>query len=267
MGSDKSDIMGDIVQQVFNKISLERNPSIWHSEVDTKKASEKRIKFLAEFDETLFHQALLLEKSPARKNDALAKALQLKSEKADDSSDALKFLSQALCFSSDDNRDQLVRKRSNKWEDLKEIENSLKDLLLLSNKDDDDKSKILDLSKRLDLHPKEEKDLENTLETIEKTINDVTNKPKVHSFLRHKTLKEFGNQIDIKNEKGRGRFLVAAQDIEPGEMLAADTSYAALLDRAHVPTNCDNCLLPAPHQSHAHLAQWQSSALNLASRR
>merc|ERR1711892_86816 len=218
MGSDKSDIMGDIVQQVFNEISLERNPSIWHSEVDTKKASEKRIKFLAEFDETLFHQALLLEKSPARKNDALAKALQLKSEKADDSSVALKFLSQALCFSSDDNRDQLVRKRSNKWEDLKEIENSLKDLLLLSNIDDDDKSKILDLSKRLDLDPKEEKDLENTLEIIEKAINDVTNKPKVHSFLRHKTLKEFSNQIDIKNEKGRGRFLVAAQDIEPGRL-------------------------------------------------
>ena len=52
--------MGDIVQQVFNEISLERNPAMWHSEVDDKKASEKRIRFLAEFDETLFTQVLLV---------------------------------------------------------------------------------------------------------------------------------------------------------------------------------------------------------------
>ena len=48
--------MEDIVQQVFNETSLERNPAMWQSEIDNKKAAEKRIKFLAEFKETLFEQ-------------------------------------------------------------------------------------------------------------------------------------------------------------------------------------------------------------------
>ena len=48
--------MGDIVQQIFNEISLERDPSLWQNEVDTKAFTEKRIRLLAEFEETLFQQ-------------------------------------------------------------------------------------------------------------------------------------------------------------------------------------------------------------------
>ena len=127
---------------------------MWQSEVDTKLAAEKRIRFLAEFKETLFQevcvmyihytvyvwsmyvhtyvmyinifmsnclscQALSLEKSPARKNNILANALQLKSEKANNPADALKLLSQALCFATEENKDQIIRRRSEKCEELK----------------------------------------------------------------------------------------------------------------------------------------------------
>ena len=46
--------MGDLVQQVFNEISLERDPSIWQSSRQDAAMTEKRINFLAEFQETLF---------------------------------------------------------------------------------------------------------------------------------------------------------------------------------------------------------------------
>ena len=172
-----------------------------------------------------------MEKSPARKNDVLANALQLKSEKAKDPIEAFKFLSQALCFSTDETRDQVVRKRSKKWEELKNTKNALTDLLFVNNKDEQDKSRIIELAKSSDVlkeHSKES-DIEQTLEDIEKSINNVESKANVKSFPRHTTLKEFSSQIDIKNEEGRGRFLVAAQDIEPGEVIAVDTSHASLL--------------------------------------
>ena len=172
-----------------------------------------------------------MEKSPTRKNDVLANALQLKSEKAKDPIEAFKFLSQALCFSTDETRDQVVRKRSKKWEELKNTKNALTDLLFVNNKDEQDKSRIIELAKSSDVlkeHSKES-DIEQTLEDIEKSINNVESKANVKSFPRHKTLKEFSSQIDIKNEEGRGRFLVAAQDIEPGEVIAVDTSHASLL--------------------------------------
>ena len=46
--------MGDLVQQVFNEISLERDPAIWQSSRQDAAMTEKRINFLAEFQETLF---------------------------------------------------------------------------------------------------------------------------------------------------------------------------------------------------------------------
>jgi len=236
--------MEDIVQQVFNEISLERNPAMWQSEIDNKKAAEKRIKFLAEFNETSFEQALSLAKSPARKNDVLANALQLKSEKATES-DALKLLSQALCFASEEKKDQLIRKRSKKWEDLKKTENALKDLLCISKKESEDITRIENLAKNLKFNFDGDMGSEEALECVEGALNDATIKPK--PFSEHKTLKEFSDKIKIQTAAGRGRFLVAGEDIEPGQMIAMDTSYAALLDRAHVSTNCDTCMLPAPY--------------------
>ena len=46
--------MGDIIQETFNCISLERDPKIWQSYRQDVVMTEKRINFLAEFEETLF---------------------------------------------------------------------------------------------------------------------------------------------------------------------------------------------------------------------
>ena len=46
--------MGEIIQETFNDISLERDPKIWQSYRQDVAMTEKRINLLAEFDETLF---------------------------------------------------------------------------------------------------------------------------------------------------------------------------------------------------------------------
>ena len=51
--------MGDLVQQVFNEISLERDPAIWQSSRQDAAMTEKRINFLAEFQETLFSKVCI----------------------------------------------------------------------------------------------------------------------------------------------------------------------------------------------------------------
>ena len=51
--------MTEIIQSVFNEISLERDPSIWQSYRDDKQMLEKRLKFLAEFPETQFSKVSL----------------------------------------------------------------------------------------------------------------------------------------------------------------------------------------------------------------
>ena len=51
--------MGDLVQQVFNEISLERDPSIWQSSRQDAAMTEKRINFLADFQETLFSKVCI----------------------------------------------------------------------------------------------------------------------------------------------------------------------------------------------------------------
>ena len=51
--------MGDLVQQVFNEISLERDPAIWQSCRQDAAMTEKRINFLADFQETLFSKVCI----------------------------------------------------------------------------------------------------------------------------------------------------------------------------------------------------------------
>ena len=51
--------MGDLVQQVFNEISLERDPAIWQSSRQDAAMTEKRINFLADFQETLFSKVCI----------------------------------------------------------------------------------------------------------------------------------------------------------------------------------------------------------------
>ena len=50
--------MTDIIQNVFNEISLERDPRLWHSYRDDETMLERRIQFLSEFPQTLFSKVL-----------------------------------------------------------------------------------------------------------------------------------------------------------------------------------------------------------------
>ena len=96
--------MNNFVQNVFNKISLERNPALWQSEDDSQ--MPKRIKFLSEFEETLFSSQLFNEKNVSkglRKNAVLCSAFKKKFESItassrEDQEKKLTLLNQALSF-------------------------------------------------------------------------------------------------------------------------------------------------------------------------
>ena len=95
--------MNSFIQQVFNKISLERDPNLWQSENDL--LMPKRIKFLSEFEDTQFSSQLFNEKNVSkglRKNAVLCNAFKKKSgdvSSDEDQEKKLGLLNQALCFS------------------------------------------------------------------------------------------------------------------------------------------------------------------------
>ena len=96
--------MNNFVQNVFNKISLERNPALWQSEDDSQ--MPKRIKFLSEFEETLFSSQLFNDKNVSkglRKNAVLCCAFKkkfdsIKTSTREDQEKKLTLLNQALSF-------------------------------------------------------------------------------------------------------------------------------------------------------------------------
>ena len=62
--------MSGFIQNVFDAISLERNPKLWTSE--DPGLTKKRISLLSEFEETRFSEQIERKKSPIGKNDLLA---------------------------------------------------------------------------------------------------------------------------------------------------------------------------------------------------
>ena len=53
--------MSETVQDVFNLISLEKDPKMWHNLKQSKEMTRKRINFLAEFEETLFEKVIFYD--------------------------------------------------------------------------------------------------------------------------------------------------------------------------------------------------------------
>ena len=220
--------MGEIIQETFNDISLERDPKIWQSYRQDETMTEKRINFLAEFEETLFlkvkeplyfssgifkmiFQDLNFSKSPCRKNIGLSNALLIKYEKSKDTTEKIKFLSNALMFSAGEQFDSILRKRKYEYLEAGCTRFALNDLQALSEKTEKDDAEINDLSSVL---------TKNGDLCIENTSTQL----KSHTFL-----KNFSEKIKVKKEPGRGRFLVAKETIKPGEIIAIETSYAAVL--------------------------------------
>ena len=186
--------MTDLVQHVFNEISLERDPKMWHNSKQGHEMTRKRINFLAEFEETLFRKNLNVENIPTCKNDILAQSFLMKSSKAEDTQQKIKLLNSALLFATDEKSKEILNKRTE----------------LTGN------------NKLVNLKPMTEDDIKKF----------------------HPTLKNFSKKIRVKNEPGRGRFLVADEDIMPGEQIARERSFAMVLDRSFINTHCDNCSRP-----------------------
>ena len=180
-------------------------------------------------------QSLCTAKSPSRKNDVLAKALLLKSEKAGekDKKEGLKLVSQALSFGSEELWDTLAKRRSQLWEEVGELKHALRDTLIVKNIDDDLEKRIVRLAESVGINCEGENDFSEKVKSIEEKLEKLLienhKTQKVKSFSRHKTLAHFSDKVSIKNEAGRGRFLVAAKEIQPGELFALEKSYASLL--------------------------------------
>ena len=66
------------LQNVFNEISLERDPKLWQSTNDG--LAEARIRFLSKFEETRFEAQLSKERPQSKKNGTLTTAFRQKGE-------------------------------------------------------------------------------------------------------------------------------------------------------------------------------------------
>ena len=135
----------------------------------------------------------------------------LKCEKSKDINEKIKFLTNALKFSSSEKYDSILRKRKDAFLEAGYPKFAVNDLTAVNDKKDDDISQIK--------------------ESCENVIGDLLIENSTSNFKRHQLLKNLSEKIDVKKEAGRGRFLVAKKDINPGEIIAVETSYAAVLGR------------------------------------
>ena len=233
----RSVTMTEIIQSVFNEISLERDPSIWHSYRDDHQMLEKRLKFLAEFPETQFSQDIDLTKTPARKNDLISGALLKKSEGIAEPREKLKLLGQSLSFASEDRMDSILRLRSEIHQEVGEERKALADLEMIANKTTEDQCRLLETAGKLGLDHCDAGDERGERRSQEEEEEEGLGE-------KHKHLKLFSSKVNIRAESGRGRFLLAGEDIRPGELIARETSQTGVLDRQFVGSNCTECLLP-----------------------
>ena len=190
--------MTEIIQSVFNEISLERDPSIWQSYRDDQQMLEKRLKFLAEFPETQFSQDIDLTKTPARKNDMISAALLKKSEATADLREKLKLLGQSLSFASEDRMDPILRLRSEIHREVGEERKALADLAMIANKTTEDQCRLQETSGTLSLDPSDAREERGEMRSQEE---------KEEVGEKHKHLKLFSSKINIRAEPGRGRFV------------------------------------------------------------
>ena len=196
--------MTEIIQTVFNEISLERDPSIWQSYRDDPQMLEKRLKFLAEFPETQFSQEIDLTKTPARKNDLISAALLKKSEGTADLREKLKLLGQSLSFASEERMDPILRLRSEIHQEDGEGKKALADLVMIGNKSTEDQCRLQETAETLGLDLSDLGQESGERSSQEEEVEEVEEK--------HKHLKLFSSKVNIRAEAGRGRFVKTETD-------------------------------------------------------
>ena len=116
-------------------------------------------------------------------------------------------------FSTGNQFDSILRKRKKEYLEAGSSSFALNDLQALNEKTKEDTADIKELS------------------CILTEIDDLHIENKNIEFKPHSFLKNFCENIQVKKETGRGRFLVAKKTIKPGEIIAMETSYAAVLGR------------------------------------
>ena len=114
-------------------------------------------------------------------------------------------------FSVDQQYDCILRKRKKEYLEIGCTQFALNDLKALNDKTKEDTTEIVKLSSNLT------------------EIDGLHNENTSTEFKPHAFLKNFSEKIQVKKEAGRGRFLVAKTTIKPGEIIALETSYAAVL--------------------------------------
>ena len=219
------------LQNIFNDISLTKNISVWNDDEDSDKANLRRIKLLSSYSICSFQQFLDQSKSSGRKNDVLSNALLEKSKRSEKDLQ-LKLIQQALGFAPPgSNLDSVFRFRASKWFERHMFEYALFDLCEIQSKNKKDLENIQLLQDKCECS--EKKKTKKT--TIETQIN-------FHKFLRN-----FSSSVNLGSSKKGGRFLVAGKNINPGELIADENSYAALLDRRYRETHCEFCLIKSEY--------------------
>ena len=147
----------------------------------------------------------------------------------------------------------LLRLRSEIHREVGEERKALADLVMIADKSAEDQCRVQEAAERLglSLHEVQEERKERGEGGGQAGVGE-----------KHKHLKLFSSKVNIRKEEGRGRFvesqqacshqltlclcrfLLAGEDIRPGELIASETSHTGVLDRQFVGSNCSECLLP-----------------------
>ena len=253
--------MVSFVQDVFNEISLERDPELWQSADDRKNLH--RIHFLSEFEETRFRQQLESCCSPAlAKNSKLSQAFRLKADKVENQTEKLTLLNKAADFATDAEFVSILRSRSQVLSRLKKhslvvadvdyLKESFQtsgdiELEYLKHKS---LSQILHQGKKPLQTPHADKLFtDKKVHDLEKLNHDLTQQvAKNESYAglpfteTNKEHPNFAAFVGVERTQRQGRFTVALRDIQPGEVLAIDRPTITFLDKDHIKTNCWHCL-------------------------
>ena len=148
----------------------------------------------------------------------------VKFEKSKDIKERIKFLTNALMFSTGELYDSILRMRKKEYLDAGSTSFALNDLKALNEKTKEDTAEI------------------NELSSILSEIDDLHLENKSIEFKPHTFLKNFSDKIQVQKESGRGRFLVAKRTIKPGEIIAIETSYAAVLGKKMMEWKADDVI-------------------------
>ena len=256
----RSKMSSGVVQAVFEQLSLRDNLDLWMSEDESR--FEERVGYLAAFPEADFGGSVAACRERAAKNEALAAAFAGKgAEMAEgDLEKGLRCLDKAVTLAAPEGEavckalsaraaaNLAFRKFGRALQDVEEVERQggevtteltmTKCRALVGMKERALAEKCLEALK-------EKADNEADLKVLEEDIIDLptNDAPPTGKGGGREAKLGFSRKVVVREEEGRGRFLVASEALSPGELLAADSPGAMrLLERGREGGHCWHCL-------------------------